>query len=137
MRAPSVVPVWGSAHSGVTVHCVTSTAFGPAGLLHRLRARTASAAESPITHVERVEPRTGRTAPWPSWVAPELVTALGAHGITTPWEHQAEAASLAFEGSHVVVATGTASGKSLAYQLPVFTRLLADERATALYLSPT
>ena len=37
----------------------------------------------------------------------------------------------------MVVATGTASGKSLAYQLPVLTALAADRRATALYLSPT
>nr|WP_296073099.1 DEAD/DEAH box helicase [uncultured Actinoplanes sp.] len=90
-----------------------------------------------MTHVERVPARTGSTAPWPSWVAPALRESLAAHGIEAPWEHQAAAASLAFEGSHVVVATGTASGKSLAYQLPVFTRLLDDPRATALYLSPT
>jgi DEAD/DEAH box helicase domain-containing protein len=37
----------------------------------------------------------------------------------------------------VVVATGTASGKSLAYQLPVLERLLADDRSVALYLAPT
>ncbi len=115
---------------------MTSTAFGPAELLHRLRART-PAAESPVTHVERIPARAGRTAPWPSWAAPELVDALRAQGITAPWEHQAAAASLAHAGSPVVIATGTASGKSLAYQLPVFTRLLADSRATALYLSPT
>jgi DEAD/DEAH box helicase domain-containing protein len=35
------------------------------------------------------------------------------------------------------VATGTASGKSLAYQLPVLAHLLADRQATALYLAPT
>ncbi len=38
-----------------------------------------------------------------------------------PWQHQAEAADLAWSGRHVVVATGTASGKSLAYQLPALT----------------
>ena len=118
------------------MHGVTSsTAFGPAELLHRLRARTGSA--SPITHVERIPGRVGRAASWPSWVAPELVTALAEQGISAPWEHQVEAAAHAFTGSHVVVATGTASGKSLCYQLPVFTRLLGDTRATALYLSAT
>ena len=40
-------------------------------------------------------------------------------------------------GGSVVVATGTASGKSLAYQLPGLTALLADERARVLYLAPT
>jgi len=44
---------------------------------------------------------------------------------------------LAHEGRHVVVSTGTASGKSLAYQLPVLTALRQDPRATALYLAPT
>ena len=47
------------------------------------------------------------------------------------------AAELAHAGQSVVLATGTASGKSLAYLLPVLTDLLEDERATALYLSPT
>ncbi|WP_438866058.1 DEAD/DEAH box helicase [Paractinoplanes brasiliensis] len=115
---------------------MTSTAHSPAELLHRLRART-TADDSPITHIEEIPARTGKTAPWPAWVSPDVVTALGAHGIAQPWEHQATAASLAAQGTHVVVATGTASGKSLAYQLPVLTRLLDDPRATALYLSPT
>ncbi len=118
------------------MHVVTSTATGPAELLHRLRARTPAAA-SPVTHVERIPARAGRPAPWPGWVAPPLVAAVQARGIAAPWEHQVGAASLAHEGTHVVIATGTASGKSLAYQLPVFTRLLTDDRATALYLSPT
>jgi DEAD/DEAH box helicase domain-containing protein len=47
------------------------------------------------------------------------------------------AASLAHAGRHTVIATGTASGKSLAYQLPVLTALLSAQKATALYLSPT
>jgi DEAD/DEAH box helicase domain-containing protein len=76
--------------------------------------------------------------PWPSWTPPELRAAyLDGCGISAPWEHQAAAASLAHEGTHVVLATGTASGKSLAYQLPAMARLLDDPRATALYLSPT
>ena len=81
--------------------------------------------------------RVGRPAPWPPWVPEELVAALGARGIAAPWEHQATAASLAFAGRHVVLATGTASGKSLAYQLPALSALIKDPRATVLYLSPT
>src|SRR4029453_570166 len=50
---------------------------------------------------------------------------------------QVTAAELARTGRHVVIATGTASGKSLAYQLPVLSTLLDDDRATALYLAPT
>src|SRR5690606_34646199 len=47
------------------------------------------------------------------------------------------AADQAHRGVHTVVATSTASGKSLAYQLPVLSRLAGDDKATALYLSPT
>jgi DEAD/DEAH box helicase domain-containing protein len=66
-----------------------------------------------------------------------LIQRLGNRGITAPWEHQAAAASLAWAGRSVVLSTGTSSGKSLAYQLPALSALLADDRATALYLAPT
>ena len=68
-----------------------------------------------ITHVEQVPPRSERTADWPPWV-PELVRdRLALAGVARPWIHQAAAADLAWSGRSVVVATGTASGKSLAY----------------------
>ncbi len=54
-----------------------------------------------------------------------------------PWSHQTRTAELAAGGQHVVVSTGTASGKSLGYQLPVLTALREDSKATALYLAPT
>ena len=91
----------------------------------------------PIRHVQRLPPREGRAAEWPSWASAEVLESLAAQGVRLPWVHQAAAADLAWSGSHVVVATGTASGKSLAYQLPVLSRLAGDERACALYLSPT
>ncbi|MGA5307235.1 DEAD/DEAH box helicase [Micromonospora taraxaci] len=106
----------------------------PADLLRRLRARGAG---DPVTHVERVPARAGVPAPWPSWASAELRAAFTRRGVVAPWQHQAQAATLAYEGDHVVVATGTASGKSLAYQLPALATLLADPRATVLYLAPT
>ncbi|CAA9344199.1 MAG: ATP-dependent helicase [uncultured Frankineae bacterium] len=90
-----------------------------------------------VTHVEHVPARSGRRADWPAWADPLLVERLRGTGIERPWEHQVQAAELAHGGSSVVLATGTASGKSLAYLLPVLTALLADDRAGALYLSPT
>ncbi|MEC3979543.1 DEAD/DEAH box helicase [Amycolatopsis sp. H20-H5] len=95
------------------------------------------AERSPITHVADLPAQEASFAEWPEWAAPAAVEALRAGGVSAPWTHQAEAASLAFAGRHVVVSTGTASGKSLAYQLPVLSALIADEKATALYLSPT
>jgi DEAD/DEAH box helicase domain-containing protein len=90
-----------------------------------------------VTHVEHVPARAGRRGDWPAWTDPLLVERLGLAGVERPWEHQVQAAELAHGGSSVVVATGTASGKSLAYLLPVLTDLIADERAAALYLAPT
>lgn len=93
--------------------------------------------ENPVTHVSRLPERAARHEPWPEWAEPSVVAAFGAAGVGKPWRHQVEAASLAHAGAHVVVSTGTASGKSLAYQLPVLSALTTDPRATALYLSPT
>ncbi|EEP72898.1 DEAD/DEAH box helicase domain-containing protein [Micromonospora sp. ATCC 39149] len=107
---------------------------GPNELLRRLRT---GADADPVTHVERVPARAGEQVPWPRWAPEELRAAFARRGVVAPWRHQAEAADLAYAGTHVVVATGTASGKSLAYQLPALATLLADPRATVLYLAPT
>nr|WP_018352281.1 DEAD/DEAH box helicase [Longispora albida] len=102
----------------------------PATLLDRLvRGRTGL-----VTHVERVPARAGSPAEWPDFVPAATRSVLASLGIDQPWAHQAEAAAAAWAGEHVVVATGTASGKSLAYQLPVLASL---GTSTALYLSPT
>lgn len=89
-----------------------------------------------VTHVEVVPARDGRTADWPEWVDPEVRARLVAAGIHAPWTHQAEAASHAWAGRSVVISTGTASGKSLAYLLPALTAARRD-RGRTLYLSPT
>ncbi|WP_353074116.1 DEAD/DEAH box helicase [Amycolatopsis carbonis] len=93
--------------------------------------------ENPVTHVAELPARAAGFAAWPEWAAPSVVSAFAGSGVETPWKHQVEAASLAHAGSHVVVSTGTASGKSLAYQLPVLSALATGSAATALYLSPT
>ena len=105
-------------------------------LLSRVTAGIPAAA-NPVTHVAELPARKASFAQWPSWAAPSVVEALRATGVPEPWSHQVEAASLAFSGQSVVIATGTASGKSLAYQLPVLSTLTTDDRACALYLSPT
>ncbi|NKQ59114.1 DEAD/DEAH box helicase [Amycolatopsis sp. K13G38] len=92
---------------------------------------------NPVTHVAEQPGRTADFADWPSWADVDVVAALRSQGVERPWTHQAEAAALAFEGRHVVISTGTSSGKSLAYQLPVLSKLTEDPRACALYLSPT
>lgn len=93
--------------------------------------------EHPLRHTAELAPRPGRPQSWPAWAEPDVVRAFTARGIGLPWSHQVQAAELAHAGRHVVVSTGTASGKSLAYQLPVLHALASDPRARVLYLSPT
>jgi DEAD/DEAH box helicase domain-containing protein len=94
-------------------------------------------AETPLRHVAELPERWERHGQWPDWAEPDVLTAVRACGVRRPWVHQAQAAELAHAGRHVVMATGTGSGKSLAYQLPVLSALRSDPRATALYLAPT
>jgi DEAD/DEAH box helicase domain-containing protein len=93
--------------------------------------------ERPLRHVAELPARGGRPHSWPEWAEPDVVRAFADRGISYPWSHQAAAADLAHTGRHVVISTGTASGKSLAYQLPVLNALATDPRARVLYLSPT
>ena len=72
---------------------------------------------------------------WPSWAPDELVTRLANQGVTGLWPHQYEAAELAHRGRNVIISTGTASGKSLAYLTPALTSLLSG--GNVLYLTPT
>jgi DEAD/DEAH box helicase domain-containing protein len=90
-----------------------------------------------LCYVAELAARRGQTAEWPQWAEPDVVAAFADRGIEALWAHQARAATLAHHGQHVVVSTGTASGKSLAYQLPILCALATDRRARALYLSPT
>ncbi|SOD72057.1 DEAD/DEAH box helicase domain-containing protein [Jatrophihabitans sp. GAS493] len=102
-----------------------------------LRRLVSPATKDSLTHVETVPARAAETVGWPGWVPDELRERFIADGIAEPWLHQVEAAEAAHRGEHVVIATTTASGKSLAYQLPALTALLGDDRARVLYLSPT
>ncbi|WP_046314792.1 DEAD/DEAH box helicase [Mycobacterium sp. UM_Kg1] len=95
------------------------------------------AGEEPLRHVANLPASSGRACGWPDWADPDVVAAFTERGIEALWSHQSAAADLAHAGRHVVISTGTASGKSLAYQLPVLQALAADPRARALYLSPT
>lgn len=99
----------------------------PVGLL---RARS-----DRIRHVEHLPAREGVAGPWPEWVHPDLRDRLSVTGITHPWSHQAQVAELTRGGHHVALATGTASGKSVAMWLPAITAAL--EGGSVLYLSPT
>ena len=92
---------------------------------------------SRLAALQALPERRARLVDMPTWVAPMLSQRLELAGISRLYEHQADAATRIHDGRHTVVATGTASGKSLCYQLPLLQTVLDDDMATALYLSPT
>src|SRR5215203_7085761 len=83
-----------------------------------------------------VNARPGREAPIPGELHPEVADALQGKGIETLWSHQAEAIHAGWAGP-TIVTTGTASGKSLCFQLPTLDVLCRDAKARALYLYPS
>ncbi|MBN2388859.1 MAG: DEAD/DEAH box helicase [Anaerolineales bacterium] len=82
-------------------------------------------------------PRPADLRPIPADLPPPLAEALRRQGIAALYSHQARAWEIVRRGENLVLATGTASGKTLAYNLPVLSGLLADDAARALYLFPT
>ncbi len=78
----------------------------------------------------------GIVTPLPEDVHPSVHEALTSSGIESLWSHQADALECARRG-HTIVTTGTASGKSLAFNLPVLDTLASDIAARAFYLYPT
>ena len=86
---------------------------------------------------ERIAPREGDAVALPDDLSPALAAALRARGVERLFTHQERAYRAAREGRHTVVATPTASGKSLCYNLPVAQRLALEPGARALYLFPT
>jgi DEAD/DEAH box helicase domain-containing protein len=80
--------------------------------------------------------RPPRAVEIPDALHPEVAAALRKRGVEQLWSHQAEALQSAWAGT-TIVTTGTASGKSLCFQLPTLDVLCRDGKARALYLYPT
>jgi DEAD/DEAH box helicase domain-containing protein len=75
--------------------------------------------------------------PFPEDLPPILAQALAGRGVSSLYSHQVQAWQAVRRGENVILATGTASGKTLGYNLPVLAALLADPLTRALYLFPT
>jgi DEAD/DEAH box helicase domain-containing protein len=73
----------------------------------------------------------------PEGLHPKLREALEHRGLTSLYRHQSEAFEAASRGENLVLATGTASGKTLAFNLPVLDAIAAEPKLRALYLYPT
>jgi DEAD/DEAH box helicase domain-containing protein len=93
-------------------------------------------AEEELVVSSREPARPGVVTKLPEDVQPALREALARAGIEALWSHQADALESARRG-HTIVTTGTASGKSLAFNVPVLDTLATDLAARAFYLYPT
>ena len=94
-------------------------------------------AEASLVHVEDLPARAPRVLPFPDDLPDVLAGRLGLLGIDGLYPHQAEGLTSLRAGRNVVLATGTASGKSLVYQIAAATDALTVPKATAIFLFPT
>lgn len=92
---------------------------------------------SRIIATRHIPARDAAYAPLPAGLHPALGLALQSRGITQLYTHQAETFEAARGGENVVVTTGTASGKSLSYLLPVLQSVLEDPSSRSILLFPT
>ncbi len=92
---------------------------------------------SQIAHVEELPERPPAYAEAPGGIHPAVRAVLERQGISQLYSHQAEAIGHIREGRSIVIVTGTASGKTLCYNIPVVEALIADRLATMLYIFPT
>ena len=76
-----------------------------------------------LRHVRVLPSREAEYAPWPEWLHSDARAAWENAGIPQPYRHQVDAANLIHTGHNTIIATGTASGKSLAYLMPVLDAL--------------
>jgi len=99
-----------------------------------------------IVHVQQHPAVEAVVEPWPDWIDPEIRALFASEGAEVLWGHQAEALAALHDRRHVVVATGTASGKSLVYQAAALqalrdgrggSGLSGARRPSVLYLAPT
>lgn len=97
--------------------------------------KTSGSYEGQIVHVEEIDERPPSYDDVNHIINPKLRRYLDSHKIRL-YSHQARAIDLALDGKNVIITTPTASGKTLAFNVPVFEALLNDKKATALYLYP-
>jgi len=90
-----------------------------------------------ITHVELIPARPAQFADLTDGLHADVERALAEQGIERLYVHQVDAIEHIRQGRNVVIVSGTASGKTLCYNIPVVETVLNDSMATALYIYPT
>ena len=90
-----------------------------------------------LSYRTEIPARRADLVPIPDGLHPRVLDSLAGLGLDGLYRHQAEAFHAAKRGEHLVVCTGTASGKTLAFNLPVLNALAEEPKLRALYLYPT
>jgi DEAD/DEAH box helicase domain-containing protein len=93
--------------------------------------------EDSLVHVRDLSARANVVEPFPEDLPELLVDRLALQSVTGLYGHQRVALDAIRSGRDVVIATGTASGKTLVYNLAFASEVMRDPKRTALYLFPT
>ena len=101
------------------------------------RVRRLAAEHEQAVHIHRIPAREARIGSLDRPLTPPMGEALSRMGIKQLYTHQAQAIDLIREGKDVVIVTGTASGKTLCYNIPVLETIASHTDSRALYLYPT
>jgi DEAD/DEAH box helicase domain-containing protein len=109
---------------------------GTAEILAYLK-KDASFYKDQIVHVHKTPAKEARFGTIAEEVHPVLVKSLHQLGVSRYYAHQAKGINALMAGDHVIISTGTSSGKSLVYNLPILQTLMSEPSASALYLFPT
>lgn len=90
-----------------------------------------------ITAIREIAPAPGKFASFPDGLSGSLCAVLQNLGISALYTHQVESFQSALEGKNPVITTGTSSGKTLCYTLPILNRLIRDNTSKAIFIFPT
>jgi DEAD/DEAH box helicase domain-containing protein len=90
-----------------------------------------------VVHIERIPPQGAIFSKLDNPLHPIIQASLESLGISTLYSHQAKALNAILAGRNVIIATPSASGKSLCYHLATLEALLHDKDSCALYIFPT
>jgi len=90
-----------------------------------------------LSHVRDLPAVTPRVRPFPEDLPEVVVQRLGLLGVEGLYPHQAAGLDALRAGRHAILSTGTASGKTLVYDLAFAARAISTPKATALFLFPT
>ena len=93
--------------------------------------------EDQIAHIEHIAPRRPAYGKLDEPLEPALQDCLDEHGLSRLYSHQAIAINHVRAGKNVIVATSSASGKSLVYNIAVLQAMLTEPATRALFLFPT